>query len=71
MSPHQENLISLPVKCIVGEIVFLQQFNDFKCNLVCLCQNILFDKLQTIVGTSITILALHSKQLLLYCSFKM
>jgi hypothetical protein len=41
MNPHQESFISLPDESIMGQIVFLQQFNDFKCNLVCLCQNIL------------------------------
>jgi hypothetical protein len=40
MNPHQENLISLPAKIIMGQIVFLQQFNDFKCNFFCLYQNI-------------------------------
>jgi len=41
MNPHQESLISLHVESIMGQIVFVQQFNDFKCNFVYLCQNIL------------------------------
>jgi hypothetical protein len=45
MNPHQESIISLLAESIMGQIVFLQQFNDFKCNLVCLYQNILPDKL--------------------------
>jgi hypothetical protein len=71
MNPHQESFISLHAESIMGQIIFLQQFNDFKCNLVCLCQNILPNKLQTTVGTPISVLALHSKRLLPYYSFKM
>ncbi len=41
MNPHQESLISLHAESIMGQKVFMQQFNDFKCNFVCLCQNIL------------------------------
>jgi hypothetical protein len=71
MNQHQESLISLPAESILSQVVFPQQFSDFKCNLVCLCQSILPYKLQTIVGTSVSVPALHSKQLLPYCSFKM